>query len=656
MKGDPVLRLRNQGRTATALAKDVAGGALSDPRETVLSAVKRVIAPPDRRPPWQWCEENIIVDQTSAFGAGQLWRSELSPWVRLPMEWFADPFVRVEVIRCAAQTAKTMLEILCANWAVAVDPGPMLWVTASRDDVRSFGRTRLLPTFRRNKALKGVIPDKTQDTAISIQFPAMPFELVGAGSPSKLQSRPVRYLILDEARNYPPGALSMVWVRTRTYDEVGGSKKLVATTGSTTSSEIEKAYLNGSQHEPFYRCMGCKGLVPLRYRMKPGKDGEAGEYLMRFGEEGVRRSEYRTSTGTWDFDRISPTIRHVCPHCGHAHYDKPRVRRHMIETLEFIPQNPDAPRSDRSMTWPAFIARWVSFRSVVEAGLKAYDSMKHGDMQPLMKFVTEWLGESYDDTLSDWKERKDIDKAKSRKYSLGPVASRGRRFMGCDRQAKDGDHYWWEVREVRADGEIRLVNFGKLDPGPELEERLEQIRVEYGVEPPDLLVDSGYKATETYKACARYGWTPMKGVPQGFFLGVDEAGAQVRKIVQATFPQEYARIAGERRPLVLWCNDPHKDALAYLLDGNGKWTVPADVPFVYVAHQVAEERVQKMRGGRLVWVWRKVRDKEDDHLRDCSLMILAAVMDYGLLAVSASDLPEAAQTESGIEDMKTGLE
>lgn len=645
-KGDPVRRLRNQGMTPGALAKAVRAGVLSsDNGSVVMRAMGAALAPPDRREPWKWCEDNVIVDATSAFGANRPWKVQASPWNKLPMEWFGMDEVRVITVRCAAQTAKTQMLINLACWAVGESPGPLLWVTASRDDVRTFGRTRLVTTFRRCGKIAQVMPDRVQDSAITIQFPTMPFELVGAGSPSKLQSRPVRYLFLDEARNYPKGALPMVRVRTRTYDRVGGSKQLIATTGDTTDSPIEREYLDGSQHEPFFPCMGCGTTLPLRYREKTAADGTAGRYLMKYGAPDTPHSEYRTPHGTWDFDRIAPTVRIECPHCGHAHHDTPKVRAHIRDKTEFIAQNPHAPKHLRSITWPAFIAPWVSFASVVEEGLKAYDALKAGDQEPLKKFVTEWLGESYEDGLREWKGKKDIAAAKTDAYRIGCPPKMGRRFMGCDRQAKDGDHYWWEVREVREDGEIRLVNFGKLDPGPELEERLEQVRISYEVDPEDLLVDSGYKATETYKACARYGWTPMKGVPQQFFVGRDLKGEQVRKTVQATFPEEYLRIAGERRPLVLWCNDPHKDALAYLLDGNGKWTVPKDVPRVYIDHQVAEERVQVQRGGQLAWAWRKVRDKEDDHLRDCSLMILSAVLDYQLLHIAPEELPEPSCTE-----------
>jgi hypothetical protein len=44
--------------------------------------------PADRRPPWEWCEEHVQVDETSPLPGR--WRSDASPWVRAVMEDFSN--------------------------------------------------------------------------------------------------------------------------------------------------------------------------------------------------------------------------------------------------------------------------------------------------------------------------------------------------------------------------------------------------------------------------------------------------------------------------------------------------------------------------------------------------------------------------------------
>ena len=56
--------------------------------------------PADRRPPWQWCEEHVHVDETSPLPGR--WRSDASPWVKPVMEDFANNSIRDIAVQYAA--------------------------------------------------------------------------------------------------------------------------------------------------------------------------------------------------------------------------------------------------------------------------------------------------------------------------------------------------------------------------------------------------------------------------------------------------------------------------------------------------------------------------------------------------------------------------
>jgi Phage terminase large subunit (GpA) len=47
------------------------------------------------------------------------------------MEAFADESVNEISAMCSAQSAKTLTILCLMAWAIAEDPGPILWVTAS---------------------------------------------------------------------------------------------------------------------------------------------------------------------------------------------------------------------------------------------------------------------------------------------------------------------------------------------------------------------------------------------------------------------------------------------------------------------------------------------------------------------------------------------
>ena len=68
---------------------------------------------------------------------------------------------------------------------------------------------RLTPTFEGCAPVKALVPEtRTAATTSEIDFPGFPFVINGANARSKLQYKPIRWLILDEVRNYPPEALS----------------------------------------------------------------------------------------------------------------------------------------------------------------------------------------------------------------------------------------------------------------------------------------------------------------------------------------------------------------------------------------------------------------------------------------------------------------
>lgn len=597
---------------------------------TVEEAIRSAMRPPDRRPAWQWCEDHLVLDDTSSFGAGQLWKSSTSPWSRRIMEAFSNPKIkRITVVTCA-QGAKTQTIIGIACWAISEDPGPMLWVTASRDDVSTFVKNRIDPTFFRCKPVKRLLREVGDgSTKGNYSFDGCTFELVGAGSPSKLQSRPIRYLFLDECRNYDDGAIEMAQKRTRTYDKTG-AKTMMITTAKTEGDTIDAALKNGTHEKWFYPCMACEKPIELAWGDTTGEHPP----LMKWGvPSDPHHLQFKDAKGRWLFDKLAPTIRHECPHCGHGHYDTPEVRRHILNRDGFVATNPSAPSEHVSLTYPALLPGWVAWRMVVEEFIEAMGSLKLGNIEPLKKWVGETLGQSWSDRLRDIRHTDRLNHLRG-DYSIGEPAPAGwHTFMGADRQAKDGDHYRWVVRAFSGDGESRLLGYGVVHAGPGLEERLDEVRKKHGVAPGCVMVDSGYKALEVYRACVRFGWRAMRGDDAKYFNFTDPVdGKKIRRGWQIVYPEEYRKISGKASRLFMWSNDFYKNSLGYLLSGAaGNWTIAKDVCDDYCRQITAEERREVAVGNRTEYRWVKVR--KDDHYRDCELEILVAALEKGLVRV-----------------------
>lgn len=579
--------------------------------------------PADRRPPWQWCEDHVRNEETSPIPG--MWRSAYSPWVRAVMEDFANNDVRDLVVQCAAQTAKTVLGMNCALWAISEDGGSAMWVTATRDEQADFYRDRFGPQVSRCRPVREKL---IEEKKTGFKFSSGPFYAAWSGSKARLQSKPIRWLFCDEVRNYPPGRLEMVLKRTRAF---WNSRRFLLSTPGKKHDAMDTAFRGGNQQEWQFRCPECEKLQPLKF-----------EQLKWETNETTRPG------GRWRFDALADTVRYECAHCGQRIKDTPTERRRISTDGEFVARNPDAPRARISYTWNALLPHWVTWRSVVEEFLEAVDAMRvGGDIEPMYTFVTETLGEPWD--LDRWLvTADDYLTERGEDYQLGdkwPLEAS--RFLAADKQARGGEHYYWVCRAYGPGGASRLVAYGRCNTTTELEE----IRKRLDVSPVNSMVDSGFKASEVYRFCMAAGWKPMKGDDAEWFHQADPRTKKtVRSVWRKVAVDPLFGTHGKRRrgstsrlPLFQWSNPSIKDHLALFTHGVvGQWTLPRKVGKDYLSQVSAEVReIKEDSRGRSKAVW--VQKRRDNHYLDCELMIHVAAIITGKLRYSplqASNLPE----------------
>lgn len=597
----------------------------------LLKGFKAACRPTDRRKVWEWCEDNVIVDNTSPM-AGR-WRSDNSPWVRELMECFSDNRVTDISVMCSAQSAKTQTMMCCMMWAIAEDPAPALWVLAAKDEAQQFLRDRLAPTVMNCKPVKEVLLAVPKMEMI---FSTMPLYFVGAGSPSKLQSKPIRWLMLDEVRNYPDGALEMVLKRTRAF---WNARRLIISTPAAKEDDVHRAFLNGDQRRFHFPCPKCGQLQPLKFEQ------------VKWDKDNATKPE-----GKWNFDALAATLRYECVACGYAMRDTPTERKMIARSGKWVRENPNASRSRVSFTWNALLPPWVPWRSVVEEWLLAVSAAKGDppDLEPLKTFITETLGEPWDDQLGAIEDWGFLDERKN-DYAYGESwAEEKERFMAADKQAKGGEHYWWVVRAFGPFGKSRLIAYGRCNTKEELEETRKLHNVPNG----NAIIDSGYKAPEVYRFCLAAGWKPFKGDDAEFFLTTDKAsGKSYRRIWRRGFvdalmgqrnggpgvPHPRGKLpmrlpVGNSRliPLYQWSNPSVKDLLAEFMRGLvGEWTLPKEIGKDYMKQVTADRRVERQDPrGRIYYQWQQMRP--DNHLKDCEEMLIVAAVVKKLVSAKGS--------------------
>lgn len=577
----------------------------------IESGFRSATKPPDRRTPWQWCEEHVTVDNTSPFPGR--WRSDNSPWVKAPMEAAADSAVRRIVIRCAAQTAKTQTCLCLMCWVVDQEPGPALYVMAAKDEARDFMRDRVLPTFRKCRPVSRKL---ATHEGLTFVFSTMPFYFTGSHSKSKLQSKPIRWLFLDEIRNYPDGALELALKRTRSY---WNAKELLISTANMVGDSVDAEYMSGSREVYNTRCPACNALEPLVWeRVEWDKE-----------EEAKPQKEF-------SIDRLTRSIRLKCRPCGHRWRDVPHERRQIACGGEFVSENPLAARNKRSFHWNALLPPQVTWASIVEEYLSAMRAARANppDLYPLKRWYNETMGLSWEQALGVIDDFSFLDQRKADYDFNDPWPEEIHRFMAADKQAEGGEHYWWLVRAFGPNGRSRLIAYGRADSTAELED----LRVRYNVPLANAMIDSGFRASEVYRWCQRSQWKAFKGDKAEMYAhDVEDPVTRRRKTVYRIWKKPenvdpafgtHAKRRHKARPvkLHLFSSATTKDFLAEFMTGTvGEWTLPRAVGSEYMAMVTAERRAEKVDSrGRVSYQW--VQTRKANHLLDCELMCLVAAV------------------------------
>ncbi len=527
---------------------------------------------------------------------------------------------------CSAQSAKTQTIICLLAWAIAEDPGPCMWVMAAQDEAKTFAKTRLMPSLEQCPLIK--FPENRFDrTVLEINFPSMPLIINGANSKSKLQSKPIRWLFLDEVRNYPPGALEMVLKRTRAF---WNARRVMISTPDLEDDAVHRSFLAGDQRHFYIECPKCKELQEMRWSTKRGDGTLAG---MRWDDT----PETHPTEGVWDFDKIAPTIRFECVKCDHQIKDQPQQRRELIMSGRWIPHNTLAPKDRVSFTWNAIIPLWVQWKDLVSEFLTANEATKVAALEPLKSFINETLGEPWRENVGSDVETKFGTYLKLQKWEDKYLD-----FMGVDMQK---DCFYYAARSFSVDGKSRLIDEGKVLTFEELREK----QIELGIGNRALGIDSGYETNLVYANCVKYGWTAFKGEDKEYFVHSIN-GKQRRRIYserKKADPAIGTRGQGKMwANLFLWSNPKIKDLLSLLRRGHGPdFDVPGDVSEDYKA-QIKNE-VKKVKHnketGRPEWKWVQI-GKRPQHLFDCECMCLVHAVIARIL-YPEEEIPEKKEKE-----------
>lgn len=373
----------------------------------LISGVLTGMLPPEDLTVTEWAEKNRRLSSESSAEPGP-WRTERTPYLREVMDCFTDPKVRHIVMVAASQVGKTEAELNMIGYAVAQDPGSILFVHPTAIDAKEFSKLRIAPMIRDCPALRQRVADpKSRDSGNTIlqkSYPGGILTLCGSTEAHALASKPIRYVFGDERDRWALSAGSegdpwkLAMARQKTFYNAKAVE--VSTPTVKNASPIEDAYAAGTMERWKTRCPHCGEFHEIQWA-------------------DVRFSHEEEEIGGRKGRRVTE-ICYACPGCGGVSSELEMKRA----PARWEADNPGAyEQGTRSFWLNAFVSQWATWESIILDYLDAVGSTRK--MQVV--YNTEF-GEL-------WEDRGDLEDEDS---LLARREDYGRREDGSDVELPEG--------------------------------------------------------------------------------------------------------------------------------------------------------------------------------------------------------------------------
>jgi hypothetical protein len=571
-------------------------------------SLRDVFAPVDNREVWQWAEDEIVLTRRQTETPGP-YSTLLTPYIKEPLNCFADPHVTDLCLCFGSQTSKTTAMMIGAAWRMVNNPAPTIWVMPSEHLARSFSENRWQPMVDDCDKLRALKPSNVHRfKTLEQQFRDCTLVFIGSNSPANLASRPAGLLIMDETDKFAmptereAGAVALAENRTKAYTN---ALRIKASTPTTVEGEIWQSFLQGDQRYYFVPCPHCNTMQRLLWQQ-------------------VKWSEAaRAENGSWNEDEVRATAYYECEHCKDKITDMHKTR--MLRSGEWRPTNANSGKGRRSYHLNSLYAPW---RSCGFGELAVVFLRQKASLMGLQDFINGALAEPWIDELDKEEEIKVVasDYLSGDRWGEAEFSA-----MTVDVQDAGGRHFWVVIRDWSKDGRSRGRWAGRIETWDDLE----KLREEQEIRPPCVFVDSAFATREVYFACCRFGWVAFRGSDQEHFTWNDNG----KKVQRAYGRPERGDPAGGGRwdttgltrrtcPLIKFSAPTCEEILDALRRNQPPiWEFPKD--FINEWHEHMASTIRKklrnpVTGATSVkWVVPKGRA---NHLRDCEKMQVAAAL------------------------------
>lgn len=383
--------------------------------ELLLECLKQ-LKPPEKLTVTEWADKYRFLSQESSAEPGK-YRSSRTPYAVEIMDALSDKRIKKVVWMASSQVGKTELLLNVSGYYIHYDPCPILLVQPTDEMAQGFSKERIAPMFRDTPVLreinkKGLEKKKGQkkatETILQKKFPGGQLTMIGSNAPSKLASRPIRVVLIDECDRYKSegvggegDSIKLAEKRTKTF----WNKKIfiVSTPGIAGKSQIEREYNNSDQRRYYIPCPNCNEFQILEWK-----------------------------NVKWEGDDYQ-TAAYFCPHCGE---EFPEERK--MESIKNGYWKAHAPLKETAgFHINELYSPWAKFSEIVKDFIEA----KKGGKPTLQTWVNTSLGETWKEKEGDTPDWKLLYQRRDSKLKIGSVPNGAKLLTAAIDVQKDRIEY-----------------------------------------------------------------------------------------------------------------------------------------------------------------------------------------------------------------------
>lgn len=547
------------------------------------------LKPPDRLSVSQWAEKYRVLDSKTAAIPGR-WRNSQTPYLVDIMDELNNYETEEIIFVKPTQVGGTEALHNMVGYVIQQDPSPVMIVYPTDALAKSISENRLEPMILNSPSLSAKYKKNESDIR-ELQFDGMYLCLEGSNSPSRLASKPVKYLFLDEVDKYPGASrkeadpINLARERTKTFHN---KKIFMTSTPTLKTGHIWKAKESADIEKHFFvPCIHCGEYIELKWGQVKFPEGEGLSYADR-----------------------AECAAYVCQECGCLINDYEKMQMIKCGRWQIVKQN--TKYAKKVVYWlNTLYSPFVRFADAAREFLFAKD-----DPDRLQNFVNSWLAEPWEDTKL--KTSADLVLERQTEAPAFTVPEWAKLLTGGV-DVQENCLYW----SIRAWGDYltsQNIAHGQALSFSEVESVMncEYAREDGSSMVVDLaLVDSGNDTDSVYSFCAdNSDWAlPVKGSSNTML-----SHYKISKI-NKTGSRAYGM------QLILVDTGKYKDMIAGRMrkkNGTGSWMVYKDCDREYAEQVTAEHKVNCRNGRKNEQVWELKTTRADNHYLDTEVYAMAA--------------------------------